>query len=128
MKQPKYFVETMQQCISLGLNAFALQLMAESFADNPNKFKGENVVFLAEAHARHKRAPTHHPEGVPQTSEPRCEPDCWCQTGAERPPRPRVWFIMTTEQPKKEDFDAVPEMRPGDSGGGEPVSGEREGG
>jgi hypothetical protein len=50
MKAPKYFVETMQQAIDLHLNAFALQLMAESFGDMSEKFGDENVVFLAHAH------------------------------------------------------------------------------
>ena len=50
MKRPKYFVETKQQALDLGLNAFALELMAESFGDMPEKFGGENVVFLAHAH------------------------------------------------------------------------------
>jgi hypothetical protein len=50
MKFPKYCVETMQQAIDLHLNAFALQLMAESFADAPELFGDENVVFQAHAH------------------------------------------------------------------------------
>src|ERR1017187_2269608 len=50
MKAPKYFVETMQQAINLHMNAFALQLMAESFADALEKFGDENVVFLCHAH------------------------------------------------------------------------------
>lgn len=54
MKLPKYFVETMQQAIDLHLNAFALQLMAESFGDDPQKFGDENVVFLAHAHGGHE--------------------------------------------------------------------------
>jgi hypothetical protein len=52
LKRPKYFVETKQQALDLGLNAFALELMAESFADMPEKFGDENVVFLAHAHNR----------------------------------------------------------------------------
>ena len=50
MKAPKYCVETTQQAINLGLNGFALTLMAESFADAPVKFDNENVAFLAHAH------------------------------------------------------------------------------
>lgn len=42
----------MQQCIDLGLNAFAFQLLAESFADDSDKFGGENVVLYQEAHDR----------------------------------------------------------------------------
>jgi hypothetical protein len=52
MKRPKYFVETMQQALDLGLNAFAMQLMAESFSDVPEKFGDENVVFLTHDHQR----------------------------------------------------------------------------
>jgi hypothetical protein len=40
----------MQQAIDLQLNAFAMQLIAESFADAPEKFGDENVVFLSRAH------------------------------------------------------------------------------
>ncbi len=50
MKKPKYFVETMQQASDLHINPFALQLLGESFADDPSKFGDENVVFLARAH------------------------------------------------------------------------------
>lgn len=50
MKAPKYFVETMQQASDVGINPFALTLLAESFADNPERFGGENVVLLAHAH------------------------------------------------------------------------------
>ena len=50
MKPPKYFVETMQQCIDLGLNGFAFELLAESFAVDPAKFGDENVCFLMHGH------------------------------------------------------------------------------
>jgi hypothetical protein len=40
----------MQQASDIGINPFALQLLAESFADEPDKFGGENVAFLARAH------------------------------------------------------------------------------
>jgi hypothetical protein len=50
MKRPKYFVETPQQASDVGVNPFALTLLAESFADAPDRFGGENVVFLAHAH------------------------------------------------------------------------------
>ncbi len=50
MKAPKYCIVTLQQAIDLGLNGFALVLMAESFADAPAKFDHENVAFLAHAH------------------------------------------------------------------------------
>jgi hypothetical protein len=52
MKKPKYFVDSLQGCIDLGLNAFALKLLAESFADAPEKFGGENVILVAQAHNR----------------------------------------------------------------------------
>jgi hypothetical protein len=54
MKLPKYFVQTMREAIDVGINAFAIQLLAESFADDPDKFKDENVVFLAHAHNGHE--------------------------------------------------------------------------
>jgi hypothetical protein len=50
MKLPKYFVETPQQAHNAGINPFALTLIAESFADAPERFGDENVVFLAHAH------------------------------------------------------------------------------
>ena len=50
MKRPKYFVENSQQAITAGINPFALTLLAESFADNPERFGDENVVLLAHAH------------------------------------------------------------------------------
>jgi hypothetical protein len=50
MKRPKYFVEGVQGAIDAHLNGFALQLMAESFADDPQKFGDENVILSAHAH------------------------------------------------------------------------------
>lgn len=50
MKLPKYIVQGVQGCIDLHLNGFALQLMAESFSDDPAKFGDENVVLVAEDH------------------------------------------------------------------------------
>ena len=49
MKLPKYFLDLQQQ-VDAGLNGFALQLVAESFADKADKFGDENVAFLAHAH------------------------------------------------------------------------------
>jgi hypothetical protein len=50
MKIPKYFIGTMQQALDVGLNPFAFQLMAESFADNPEKFGDENLALVFRAH------------------------------------------------------------------------------
>ncbi len=50
MKAPSYFVETSQQASDVGINPFALTLLAESFADEPDRFGAENVVLLAHAH------------------------------------------------------------------------------
>jgi hypothetical protein len=50
MKRPKYFVQGVQECINAGLNGFALQLMAESFADDPAKFGDESVILTADSH------------------------------------------------------------------------------
>jgi hypothetical protein len=50
LKAPAYFVETAQQASDVGINPFALTLLAESFADNPERFGDENVILLAHAH------------------------------------------------------------------------------
>lgn len=50
MKTPKYFIGTMQQALDAGLNAFAFQLLAESFADHPEKFGDDNLALLFHAH------------------------------------------------------------------------------
>jgi hypothetical protein len=50
MKMPKYVLLSMQDCIDVGLNAFALELIAESFADKPEKFGADNLVVRLEAH------------------------------------------------------------------------------
>jgi hypothetical protein len=50
MKLPRYFVETSQQASDCGINPFALTLLAESFADKPDRFGDENAVLLAQAH------------------------------------------------------------------------------
>lgn len=50
MKRPKHFIVTLQQASNLGINPFALSLLAESFADKPDLFGNENVVLLARAH------------------------------------------------------------------------------
>ena len=50
MKLPKYFIETLQQASDCGINPFALKLLAESFADKPERFGNDNVILLAHAH------------------------------------------------------------------------------
>lgn len=50
MKLPRYFCENHQQAHACGINPFALSLLAESFADEPDKFGSENVALLAHAH------------------------------------------------------------------------------
>jgi hypothetical protein len=52
MKLPKYFIETMQDALNVGFNAFALQLLAESFSDNIEKFGDENIVVLMHDHQK----------------------------------------------------------------------------
>lgn len=50
MKAPKYAALGVQKMIDNGINGFAMQLMAESHADKPDKFKDETVVLMAKAH------------------------------------------------------------------------------
>lgn len=50
MKRPKYFAATMQDAHNIGVNPFALTLLAESFADVPSRFGDENLIFLSHAH------------------------------------------------------------------------------
>jgi hypothetical protein len=50
VKAPKYFVESMQQASDVGINPFALQLLAESFADVPSRFGDDNLLLLAHSH------------------------------------------------------------------------------
>jgi hypothetical protein len=50
MKAPAYFIETAQQASDVGINPFALILLAESFADDPQRFGDENLLLLAHAH------------------------------------------------------------------------------
>ena len=52
MKLPKYFVDSPQAAINAGINGFALTLLAESFADVPDKFGDENIALLGVAHNR----------------------------------------------------------------------------
>lgn len=50
MKAPKYIVPEKRLQAALGLNAFALELVAESYADKPELFNGESVLCLNHAH------------------------------------------------------------------------------
>ena len=50
MKSPKYYATNPQQMSDIGLNPFAAQLLAESFADKPDKFGDENALIVARAH------------------------------------------------------------------------------
>lgn len=50
MRQPKYAVWTMQDQLDGGLNAFALQLVAEAHADDPNRWGDNTVMVRAIAH------------------------------------------------------------------------------
>jgi hypothetical protein len=50
MKAPRYAALGVQEMIDAGINGFAMQLMAESHADNPDKFKDETVMLMAKAH------------------------------------------------------------------------------
>lgn len=50
MKAPKYAAFGVQEMIDARINGFAMQLMAESHADDPAKFKDETVVLMAKAH------------------------------------------------------------------------------
>ena len=50
MKRPKYAALGVQEMIDAGINGFAMQLMAESHADKPDKFGDETVVLMAQAH------------------------------------------------------------------------------
>lgn len=50
MKLPKYVAFSHQDAHQLGINPFALTLLAESFADDPAKFADDNVLVCATAH------------------------------------------------------------------------------
>ena len=52
MKYPKYAAITMQEQLDHGINAFAMQLMAEAHADDPDRFKDETVLLIGHAHNR----------------------------------------------------------------------------
>jgi hypothetical protein len=51
MKRPKYMALTMQQQIDAGINAFAMQLMAEAHADKPEKWGDETVCLVGHTHS-----------------------------------------------------------------------------
>jgi hypothetical protein len=50
MRKPKYFIQTMQDALNVGMNAFALQLLAEAFSDDFDKFGDDNVIVLMHDH------------------------------------------------------------------------------
>lgn len=47
MKLPKYCIGSMQQAIDLGINAFAFQLLSESFSDKMEKFGDDSVIIIS---------------------------------------------------------------------------------
>jgi hypothetical protein len=50
MKAPKYLANGKQEQLKGGLNAFALELVAESYGDDPTRFKGESILCINRAH------------------------------------------------------------------------------
>jgi len=50
LPMPKFVLPTMQACVDAGLNAFALQLVAESYSDGPTKFADAPVLVRMEDH------------------------------------------------------------------------------
>ena len=50
MKKPRYILATMQDQSDVGINTFALQLMAEAHADRPEKFGDETLLLVGHAH------------------------------------------------------------------------------
>jgi len=50
MKRPKFAAIGVQAMIDAGINGFAAQLLAESHADEPEKFGDETVLLMAKAH------------------------------------------------------------------------------
>lgn len=50
MKRPKFAALGVQKMLDAGLNGFAAQLLAESFADKPEKFGDQTVMLMAKAH------------------------------------------------------------------------------
>lgn len=50
MKRPKYAALTKQDQANIGLNPFAIELMAEAHADKPPAFGDETVMLTASAH------------------------------------------------------------------------------
>lgn len=50
MKKPSLAALTMQQMSDAGINPFAVQLLAESFADKPERFGDKTVMVVARAH------------------------------------------------------------------------------
>lgn len=50
MKRPKFAALGVQEMLDTGLNGFAMQLLAESHADDPERFGDETVMLMAKAH------------------------------------------------------------------------------
>jgi hypothetical protein len=50
MKKPKLAAVTMQQQLDAGINAFAVQLLAESHADRPEQWGDQTLCLLGRAH------------------------------------------------------------------------------
>lgn len=50
MKKPMFAATSMQMQADAGMNPFALQLIAEAHADNPERFKDQTIIAVARAH------------------------------------------------------------------------------
>ncbi len=50
MKMPKYAAVTMQKQAEVGMNPFALQLVAEAHADDKARFGDETIMAVSRAH------------------------------------------------------------------------------
>jgi hypothetical protein len=50
MKKPKYAALRTQQQLDAGINGFAVELMAESHADRPERWRDETILLRGTAH------------------------------------------------------------------------------
>lgn len=50
LKMPDMVLPTMQDCLNAGLNAFALQLLAESYSDDGRKHSDKAILIRMEDH------------------------------------------------------------------------------
>ena len=70
MKVPKWVLRNRQKQINFGINAFAVDLLAESYSARRKEFKGETMCIVA---AGKDKLPVYiclsseTPEGVPET-------------------------------------------------------------